>query len=148
MLVMAPNNVDSTASMFNSSSPCWLVTPSQLIHCSTVMASLAITDYSMAVQLGWSLQLLLAFASSHSWIHLLDMYMFRNGASSSTKEGLVYVGVMFVAPQFQHEYICAVTASSSLWTLCSLCHCTVLSNIYTGCTKVSCQCSLLQQVMP
>jgi hypothetical protein len=36
----------------------------------------------------------------------------------------LYVGATFVAPSFQHEYIRAVTASKSLWTLCVLCHCT------------------------
>jgi hypothetical protein len=41
-----------------------------------------------------------------------------------------YVGATFVAPQFRHEYIGAVTASRSLWTQCTLCHCTMLSNIY------------------
>jgi hypothetical protein len=45
------------------------------------------------------------------------------------------VGAPLVAPQFQHEYIRAVTASRSL-----LCHCTVLSNIYTRYTEVSFQC--------
>jgi hypothetical protein len=36
---------------------------------------------------------------------LLDQYVFRNGATSST-EGLYFcVGVTFVAPQFQHQYI-------------------------------------------
>jgi hypothetical protein len=42
-----------------------------------------------------------------------------------------YVGATFVAPQFQLEYIRVVTASRSLWTLCSLYHCTIRSNIYT-----------------
>jgi hypothetical protein len=42
-----------------------------------------------------------------------------------------YVGATFVAPQFQHEYIRAVTAFRSPWTPCTLYHCTVLSNIYT-----------------
>jgi hypothetical protein len=55
---------------------------------------------------------------------------------------------MFVAPQFQHEYIRAVTGSRSLWTLSIFCHCTILSNIYTRHTEVSCQCRLVQQVMP
>jgi hypothetical protein len=61
------------------------------------------------------------------------------------RDRLFYVDATFVAPQFQHEYI---RASSSLWTLCILCSCTVLSNIYTRYTEVSCQCRLLQQVMP
>jgi hypothetical protein len=34
-----------------------------------------------------------------------------------------YVGATFVAPQFQHEYIRAVTASGPLWALCNLCQC-------------------------
>jgi hypothetical protein len=36
-----------------------------------------------------------------------------------------YVGARFVAPQFRHECIRAVTASRSLWTLCTRCHCTI-----------------------
>jgi hypothetical protein len=55
-----------------------------------------------------------------------------------------YVGATFVAPQFRHEYIRAVTASRSLRTLCILCHCTVLSNIYTRIAEVFCQCRLVQ----
>jgi hypothetical protein len=45
-------------------------------------------------------------------------------------------------------HIRTVTASRSLWTLCTLCHCTMLSNIYTTYTGVSCQSRLVQQVMP
>jgi hypothetical protein len=47
------------------------------------------------------------------------------------------VGATFVASQFLHEYIRAVTASKSVWALCTLCHCTVLSNIYTRYTSSS-----------
>jgi hypothetical protein len=54
----------------------------------------------------------------------------RRGRSS-------YVGATIVAPQFQNEYIRAVTTSRSLWTMCTLCHCTILSNIYTRYTGVS-----------
>jgi hypothetical protein len=42
-----------------------------------------------------------------------------------------HIGTTFVAPEFQHDYIRSVTASSSLQTLCILWHCTILSNIYT-----------------
>jgi hypothetical protein len=47
---------------------------------------------------------------------LLDMYIFRNWASSSTKGGVrsFYVGATFVAPQFQHGYTGAVTLSRPL----------------------------------
>jgi hypothetical protein len=48
----------------------------------------------------------------------------------------ICIGATFVAPQFQQEYIRADTASRSLWTLC---HCTILSNIYTKYTAVSMQ---------
>jgi hypothetical protein len=47
-----------------------------------------------------------------------------------------YVGDTSVSPKFQHEYIRAVTVSRSLWTLYTLCHCTILSNTHT---EVSCQ---------
>jgi hypothetical protein len=39
---------------------------------------------------------------------------------------------MFVAALFQREDMGAATALRSLWTLCILCHCSVLSNIYTS----------------
>jgi hypothetical protein len=53
---------------------------------------------------------------SHSWLQcLLDIYVFRNGAFSLTKE----------------ECVLAVTASSSLWSVCILCHGIVLNSIYT-----------------
>jgi hypothetical protein len=57
---------------------------------------------------------------------LLDIYVFRNGASSAAKEGRsFYVGFMFDVPQFQHKYIRAVTGSRSGWVLCILCHCII-----------------------
>jgi hypothetical protein len=74
------------------------------------------------------------------------MYMFRNGASSSTKEGPVFLC---------RRYVCYTTVSARVYPRChsvqvtmdsvALCHCTTLSNIYT---KVSCQCRLVQQFMP
>jgi hypothetical protein len=59
------------------------------------------------------------------------MYVYRNGAFSSTRGGgrSFYAGATFVAPQFQHKYIRAVTASRSLWPLCILCHCTILVRV-------------------
>jgi hypothetical protein len=42
-----------------------------------------------------------------------------------------YVGATFVAPQFQHEYIRALSASRSLWTMRIPCDCTIMSNTYT-----------------
>lgn len=36
-------------------------------------------------------------------------------------------GAMFVTPQIQHEYIRALTAFKSVWTLCVLCHRTILT---------------------
>jgi hypothetical protein len=106
------------------------------------------TNYS---SIGWSVTLLLDFAStvipgfSLFEIHdqddysPLEMYVFRNGTSYeySTKDGSVFL---------RRRYVCctvvsvrvfrAITASRSLWTLCILCHCTVLSNIYTRYTEV------------
>jgi hypothetical protein len=105
-----------------------------------------------------SVKLLMAFSSTaipgfsllviHGQVlySLLDMYVFRKGASFLTKEGSVSLCWRFVAPQFQHEYIRAVTASRSLWTL-HPCHCSILSNIRTMYTEVSCRCRLVQQVM-
>jgi hypothetical protein len=42
-----------------------------------------------------------------------------------------YVDATFLASQFQHECIPAVTASRSLWTMCILCHCTI-HKVYRG----------------
>jgi hypothetical protein len=65
--------------------------------------SLAITGpHCLAPSAGWSVKLLLAYASTvipgfslfeihdQDFYSLLDMYKFRNGASSSTKEGSVF----------------------------------------------------------
>jgi hypothetical protein len=92
--------------------------------------------------------LLLAFAStiilgfSLLEIHdqdidsLLDTYMFRNGAFCLTRRGVwsFYVGAAFVAPQFQHEYIRAVTAFRSIWRYMksALCIILLLSNETTS----------------
>jgi hypothetical protein len=115
----------------------------------------------LTVLASWLVKLLLVYAStvipgfSHLEIHdqdvysLLDRYVFRNGASSSTIEGWsFYVGTTFVAPYFLHEFMRTVMASRPLWTPCILCHCTIPSNIYKRYTEVSCQWGLVQQVMP
>jgi hypothetical protein len=70
---------------------------------------------------------------------LLDMYVFRNGVSSSTEEGSVFLC---------RSYVCCTAVSGRvsprchgvqlLRTLCSLCHCTILSNIYARYTKAFC----------
>jgi hypothetical protein len=103
-------------------------------------------------------KLLLAFAStvipgfSLLEIHeedlysLPDMYVFRNGASSSTKEGSVFLC---------RRYVCCTVVSARGYPRChgvqvtvgSVCHCTTLSSIYTRYTEVSCQCTLVQEVM-
>jgi hypothetical protein len=95
------------------------------------MASLVITaSHWLLLAVTLSVKFLLAFASTvipgfslleihdQDFYSLLDMDVFQNGASSSTKEGSVFLcrrGATFVAPQ--HEYIRTVTASRSLWTL-------------------------------
>jgi hypothetical protein len=52
---------------------------------------------------------------------LLDMYVCRTEDSSTVEErgfgSVFHIGATFVTPQFQHEYIRAVMASMSLWTL-------------------------------
>jgi hypothetical protein len=108
----------------------------------------------------WSVKMLLSFASTvipgFSFLEIHDQYFYSLPdiyfeIGPPLRQGtcrFFYVGVTFVALQFQHEYVRAVTASRSLWTLCTLCHCTILSNIYTKYTEVSCQCRLVQQVMP
>jgi hypothetical protein len=113
------------------------------------------------LSVGQAVKLLLAFASTEipgfsfleihdqDFYSLQDMYMFRNGASSSTKEGSVFLCRRYVScTVVSHEHIRVVTASRSLWTLCILCHCTILSNIYAKYKDLSRQCSLMEQVMP
>jgi hypothetical protein len=104
---------------------------------------------SWLTDFGRSVKLLLAFAStvipgfSIFQIHgqelcsVLDMYVFRSGASSSTREGSVslwrrYVCCTVVSARVYPHF----TASRSLWTLCTLCCRTVSSNIYTRYTEV------------
>jgi hypothetical protein len=78
-------------------------------------------------RLGRSVKLLLVFVSTvipgFSLLEIYDQYfcspldvcMFlRRGKGQP-----LYVDATFVAPQFQHEYIRAVTASRSLLTLCA-----------------------------
>jgi hypothetical protein len=43
----------------------------------------------------------------------------------------LFVAATFDALKFWNKHICIATASKSLYTLCTLCHCTILSNIYT-----------------
>jgi hypothetical protein len=69
---------------------------------------------------------------------LPDMYEFRNGASSSTKEGSVFLC---------RRYVCCTAVSARVYPRChgvqvtvgSVCHCTTLSSIYTRYTEVPCQ---------
>jgi hypothetical protein len=103
--------------------------------------------WALCVMLGVGclVKLLLAFAStvipgfSLLEIHdqdsysLLDMFVFRNGASSSTKEGSVFLC---------RRYACCTAVSARVYRLCHgaqvtadlcfLCQCTILSNIYTS----------------
>jgi hypothetical protein len=82
----------------------------------------------------------------------LDMYVFRNRASSSTKEGSVFLC---------RRYVCCTVVSARVYPRChgiqvtvnsvhplSLHYMYILSNIYTRYTEVSCQRRSVQQVMP
>jgi hypothetical protein len=76
-------------------------------------------------------------------VPLLDMYVFRNGASSSTREGSVFMC---------RRYVCCTVVSARAYPRCHGvqvtvdCHCTVLSNIYARYTEICCQCRLLQRL--
>jgi hypothetical protein len=70
--------------------------------------------------IGQSVKLLLAFASTvisgfslqiheHDFCSLLDMYVFRNGASSTTEEGSVYL---------YRRYVCCTVASARVYPRC------------------------------
>jgi hypothetical protein len=86
-----------------------------------------------------SVKLLLVFASTvipgfglleihdQNFCSLLNMNVFRNGASSSTKVGSVCLC---------KRYVCCTVVSARVYprshgVQATLCHCTVLSNIYT-----------------
>jgi hypothetical protein len=100
---------------------------------------------------GQSVKRLLAFSSStitglslleipdQNFYSLLGMKFFQNGASSLTMEGLVFLC---------RRSICCTPASAWVYLRCHSCHCTILSNIYTRHIQISCQCRLVQQVMP
>lgn len=61
--------------------------------------------------------------------------------------GIFYLGPIFVASWFQHEYVRAVTASNLLWAQCNPFHCTTLNNNYTRYADIFCQCRFEQRVM-
>jgi hypothetical protein len=107
----------------------------------------------------WSVKLLLAFVSTviprfsfleiHSqyFYSLLGIFVFRNGAFSSTKKGSAFI---------RRRYICCTVVSSRVYRRCHGVQDTMYSvhplslhytNIYTSYTEVSCQWRLLQQVM-
>jgi hypothetical protein len=50
-LVMAPNNVDSSASVFNGSYPCWLVTLSHMTHAQNVLTFSSVSKPQLTVTL-------------------------------------------------------------------------------------------------
>jgi hypothetical protein len=110
---------------------------------------------------GQSVKLLLVLASTgipgvsfleirgQDFCALLDMCVFRNGASSSTREESIFLcRRYFCCAVVSARVYPPVMASRWLWTLRTRCHCTVLSNIYTRYTEVFCQCRLVRQVMP
>jgi hypothetical protein len=111
------------------------------------------------VFVGRSLKFMLAFAStvipgfSLLEIHGQDIYplldmCFEMGPPLRRGRGRCFcVGATFAAPQFQPEYIRAVTASRLLWSVCVLCHCTVLSNIYTRCDNLIPGMALWKQIL-
>jgi hypothetical protein len=110
--------------------------------------SLPSADWKLPLSIGRSVKLLLVFASTiipgfslleihdQDFYSLIDIYVYGNGASSSTEgSGFLLVCRLNVCC----TRVSAVTASGSLWTLC--CHC-------TRNTEIFCQCWFLQQVIP
>jgi hypothetical protein len=119
------------------------------------------TYWTVTHVIGQLVKLLQAFASTfipdfslleicdQDFCSLLDINMFRNGASYSTRKQSVFLCRHYICcTEFQQEYINAIRASRSLWTQCTHCYCTMLSNIFTRYTEMSCQGRLVQQVMP
>jgi hypothetical protein len=96
-----------------------------------------------------AVKLLLAFAisiPSFSLPEIQDKVLFSSRHVYVSRWGLItdkvghqpfYGDAMFAAQYCQQEYINAVFVSRSLWTLCILCHWTMLSNIYTRYTVSS-----------
>jgi hypothetical protein len=107
--------------------------------CETVQVS-----FTLRSLIGRSVKSLLAFASivipsfilfeihDQDLYSLLDMYVFRNGASSSTKVGWVFLF---------RRYVCCTVVSARVQQRCRCFQITVDSvyHIYTRYTEVSCQ---------
>jgi hypothetical protein len=77
------------------------------------------------------------------------MYVFRNGASSSTWEGSVPLCGRYVlcTAVSAREYLRCPDVEIAMDSV-YFCHYTALGSIYTRHAEVSCQCRLVQQVMP
>jgi hypothetical protein len=119
------------------------------------------TPFSWTITVGRSIQMPLAFTSivipgsnlhethDQDFCSLLDMYVFRNWATSLTRERSAFL--------FRH-YVCCAIVSARVYLSCHglqvtgdsvhTCHCTILGNIFTRYTVVFCQCRLVQQFMP
>jgi hypothetical protein len=110
-----------------------------------LFTSLSPTGLHFGRSVGRSVKLLLVFSSfslleihDQDFYSLLDTHVFRNGASSSKKEGSVFLC---------RRYVCCAVVSAQAYprchgvrvtglSQCILCHCTILSNIYTRYTRV------------
>lgn len=102
-----------------------------------------------------SVRFLLAFPSIYSWllhkIHgqdlVLDMYILKNGASSSMWRRSFYVDTMFVVTPSFSTCIFILSRSSSQCGFCAF----VVTELYQAILDKEsfiCQCRFVQQVMP
>jgi hypothetical protein len=74
----------------------------------------------------------------------LDIYVSQTGASIRRRRGRsFYVGATLLLRSISTN-ISAFSRRPGHYGLCILCHCALLSIIYTRCTEVSCQCRLVQ----
>jgi hypothetical protein len=110
------------------------LTPNSTVHWKLMVAAhslLAMTVHSLVLATNRSVKLLLAFAGAVILgfkSPLLDVNVFRNGASSSTREDV---------PQFQRVYVHAVRRPGHC------CSCVSFATAYTRRTLASYQCSRL-----
>jgi hypothetical protein len=121
-----------------------------------VPASTRAFEYVASVRFD-SFKLLLAFTSTiipgfsvleihnQGFYSFLDMHVFRNWASSSTKQQFVFMQALRL---LHRSFSTGISALSRRPGHYGLCHCAILSNTYARCTGVSCECRLVHQVMP
>jgi hypothetical protein len=150
-MLTASNDVGCSASVFRSFYPRWLASGfcddlqqvSQLLNADTKIACTVDWLVSVGRSVGRSATLLLGFAStiisgfslSRSIIKIFVLSYtctcLEMGPPLWRGRGRSFcVGATFVTPYFQHDIRTVTIVQVTMWLLCTLWHCTTLSNIY------------------